>query len=651
MKIIKKTLWVVLLLIPAFGFSQLPEAEKKASETIHQFLLEKFPDHNPGASVLVIKGDKTLLRKGYGMANLESKTPVSPEMIFRIGSITKQFTSAAILKLSEQGKIRIDDEITKYLPDYPTNGKRITVGHLLNHTSGIKSYTSLPALMAKDLKAKEISVQDVINAFKDQPMDFDPGDEYRYNNSGYFLLGAIIEKVSGDTWSNYVQKNFFGPLKMKSTFTEDKNIPLAATGYAGSGNAVADYVHPSVPFSAGSIFSTVDDLWKWNKAIFNYRVVKKESLEKAWAPLVLNSGVKQSYGYGWQLGRLNDKKVIAHGGAIDGFLSYALYVPESKLFVTILCNSMSHPLEEIAFKVATFASGLKEMEPTPISLDEKKLEEYVGVYKISDKEDRIISREGNHLFSQRTGGVKYEIYPYEADAFFYKDSPFRLRFLRDAAGVIQRFELTGRESINQEGNRTDKAIPAERVAIKIDPTIFDAYVGQYEITPGFILTMSREGEKFFSQATGQQILEIFPESETKFFLKVVDAQVEFIKDASGAVVVATLYQGGRKMLAKKLTGELSKQRTAIKLSAELYDRYTGDYELAPGFILSVRRDGDKMMAQATGQPAAEIFAESEKKFFYKVVDAQLEFIKDDKGIVTGMTFHQGGNSRPAKKIK
>jgi CubicO group peptidase (beta-lactamase class C family)/uncharacterized protein YneR len=648
----KKTLLLYLLLLPLFVGAQVPAGDQQA-QAIDQYLNEKFKADEPGGSVLVLRNGKTILRKGYGVADLSSKAPITPEMVFRIGSITKQFTSAAILKLSEQGKINLQDDITRYLPDYPTQGKKITIEHLLTHTSGIKSYTSLPALMVKESKAKPHAVQEVINAFKDQPMDFNPGESYLYNNSGFFLLGAIVEKVSGTTWSNYLQKNFFNPLKMKSTFTDDKNISNAVIGYAKNTEYVqADYVHPSLPFAAGAILSTVDDLWKWNEAIFSYKVIKKELLEKAWTPLTLNSGVKQSYGYGWQLAKLDNKKVIAHGGAIDGFLSYALYVPETKIFVTVLCNSMSNPMEEIAYRIAALATGVEEQkEPTAIVVTEKQLDEYTGVYKIKEGDERIVTRDGTQLYFQRSGGSKNLVFAYEADAFFLKASPSKVKFIRGENGAVQKLEINGRDFVNPIGLKTEKPLPKDRIAVKIKPEIFDAYVGQYELTPGFVLTMRREGKNFFSQATGQQSFEIFPESETRFFLKAIDAELEFNKDNTGNVTSVTLFQGGRTVPAKKISGEVPEARTVIQLDPALYDRYTGDYELRPGFILTIKKENEKLMAQATGQPAAEIFPESETKFFYKIVDAQIEFAKDASGNINGLKFYQGINTTNAKKVK
>ncbi len=546
----KKTIFFLLILF----FVSLAQAQT-VTEDIDKFMNEKYPANQPGAAILVAKDDKVIFRKGYGLASISPDKPVTPDMVFRIGSITKQFTSTAILKLAEQGKIDLKAGITTYLTEFSTPGKTVTVEQLLNHTSGIKSYTSLPDAMSK--KGLYISPADMMKIIQGQPSDFAPNEQWLYNNSGYFLLGMIIEKVSGMTYGEYVAKNLFKPTGMKSSFTDDSNLPAnTAKGYMKSGATefkIADYVHPSIPYSAGAIFSTVDDLWKWNQAIFNYKVVKKESLEKAWTLTTLNSGKLVGYGYAWSFGRLGDAKVIGHGGAIDGYLTMEIYVPDQKIYVCILSNSMTASPEEYTYQVAEIVAGISNAkEPDTLSLTEAALDEYTGVYQISDKEDRVISRKGTQLFSQRTGGTKFEIYPYEKDAFFFKDSQARLNFFRNAEGKLDAVELKSRDFIPQRATRTNKPIPTGRTEIELAGEVFDAYTGEYELAPGFIIKVWREEKSFKAQATGQPAFDIFAESETRFFLKVVDAQVEFNKDDTGKVVSMTLFQNGAQVPGKKI---------------------------------------------------------------------------------------------------
>lgn len=540
-----------LLFVTVYSFGQSSMADQ-----LDQLMKSKYPAEEPGAAVIVVKDGKVLLRKGYGKASLNPDKPVEVDDIFRIGSITKQFTSTAILKLAEQGKIDLKADITKYLTNFTTPGKTVTVEQLLTHTSGIKSYTSVPDLITKEKKGQYISVKDVLIFIQSLPSDFNPNDQYLYNNSGYFLLGAIIEKVSGMTYEEYISKNLFKPAGMKSTFVSDPKLPYkVTTGYQkanATDYAVSDYVHPSIPYSAGAIFSTVDDLWKWNQAIFSYKLVKKESLEKAWLPIKLNNGKLISYGYGWSLGRIGDSKVIGHGGAIDGFLSSEIYVPDQKIYVCILSNNMTVSPDEYTYELAEIVAGVSKASPSTISLDENMAKEYVGVYAISEREDRVITRKDNRFYSQRTGGTKFEIFPYKADGFYFKDSSSRLTFERNGDGKIESVELTGRDYIAQVAVKTDKPLPPDHVEIQLGPEVFDRYVGEYELAPGFIIKVWREDKTFKAQATGQPFFEIYAESESKFFLKVVDAQIEFNKDESGIVTSMTLFQGGREIPGKKI---------------------------------------------------------------------------------------------------
>lgn len=552
---IKRAILIALfsVLIPVFNQAQSTGSSSTVND-LDKILNDRFPANEPGAAVLVIEKGKVLLRKGYGMANMESQQPVKPDMIFRIGSITKQFTSTAILKLAEQGKISLADDITKYLPDFKYPYK-VTIEHLLNHTSGIKSYTSLQDIMSTEGKKKSMTVTEMMKVIQEQPADFQPGEQFLYNNSGYFLLGAIIEKVTGTTYKDYIARTFFKPLGMKSSFVDDaQSLPKATTGYVRVSDKdfrEADYVHSSIPYSAGSIYSTVDDLWKWNQAVFTNKLVEKISLEKAWASTNLNNGQVESYGYGWQLGRVDGTKAIGHGGGIDGFVSFEMYIPERQIYVAILSNNMTSAPEDLAYALVERVDG-NTSKPAPLAMDEKTLDSYTGVYTINKNEERIISRKDNQLYSQRTGGNKFEIYPYAEDRFAFSESNSEIQFFRDATGTISFMELIGREWVNQRAEKTSKPIPSERSVYAINPPDFDAYAGEYELAPGFLIKVWREEGVFKAQATGQPAFEIYPESATKFFLKVVDAQLEFNKGDDGSVSGLTLFQGGRAMPGKKI---------------------------------------------------------------------------------------------------
>lgn len=652
MKLRFSLIYFILLFIAITGFSQKKDDVSKA---IDEFIKTKYAADKPGASVLVTENGKVLLRKAYGLSDVDLKASLTPDHTFKIGSITKQFTASAVLRLEEQGKLSLQDNITKYLPDYPTHGKNITIEHLLTHTSGIVSYTSLPAIMDKDSKAKAFTQQEIIKNFKDLPLEFDPGEQFKYNNSGYFLLGSIIEKVTGITWSEYLKKNFFTPFNMTNTSATEEGVVNLAPGYVKGSDekfVKADYIHPAIPFAAGAIFSTVDDLRKWNEALFNNKVINKQSQKKAWDPLTLNNGKKESYAYGWALLKLENDKVIAHGGGIDGYLSYALYAPAKKICIIILSNNMTINVDNVGYDIARILIGNPEKSLKSIELDTATLEQYIGIYETTPTDQRIITRKGKQLFSQRTGGGIFEIYPYAKDKFYFKDSPSKLQFNRDTKGKIESVELVGKEWINSLSKRTERPLPVEKSVITVSPAVLDQYVGEYELAPGAKFVIKRDNEKFTAQLTGQPAFEIYPESEKKFFYKVVDAQLEFNHNEKGEVSGLTLYQGGRVMPAKRIGSiEKKNERKAVNINPQLFDQYVGEYELSPAFKITIRKEEEKLLAQATGQAPFELKPENEQKFFIEVVDAQIEFNKDDSGKVTGLTLFQNGGTMPAKKIK
>ncbi|MBX2946588.1 MAG: serine hydrolase [Cyclobacteriaceae bacterium] len=546
---IRKTLLLILLVCSIGAFAQ------STSENLDKILKEHFSASEPGAAVLVVQNDKVLLRKGYGIAEINRKQPIEPDMVFRIGSITKQFTSTAILKLVSEGKLSLQDELSKHLPDFKTEHP-VTIEQLLNHTSGIKSYTSVPERMTTEAKKTKVSVAEMLGYIQGYPIDFKPGEKWLYNNSAYFLLGAVIEKVTGKTYNDYINQNFFQPLKMTASYPDDsKPIARQAGGYnKGAENVytMADYVHPSIPYSAGSIFSSVDDLWKWNQSVFGYKLVKKELLEKAWEPTQTTSGDVESYGYGWQLGKVGGSKAIGHGGGIDGFLSFEVYVPELKIYVCLLANNTSVNPEDIAYTLAEEVAGVRSKKPEAITLTAAQRDAYVGVYKINDQEERVITRKGDQYFSQRSGGTKFEIYPYAVDKFAFKETNTRIEFKRDNSGTVTEMEMLDRSFVTRKATKTNKPIPAEREEFVMNPTDFDVYVGEYELAPTFIIKVWREENNYKAQATGQPPFEIYPESASKFFLKVVDAQIEFNRDDKGVVTSMILHQAGRAMPGKKV---------------------------------------------------------------------------------------------------
>jgi D-alanyl-D-alanine carboxypeptidase len=388
-------------------------------------------------------------------------------------------------------------------------------------------------------------------------MQFAPGEKYIYNNSAFVLLGAIIERVSGKTYEAFVKERIFQPLGMTSSYygSTEPIIPKRVPGYTADGDKVrnAGYLSMTQPYAAGSLSSSVDDLARWDAALYTEKILKTGSLAKAWTPYVLKDGKATGYGYGWAVSKLRGRRAIEHGGGIFGFSTYALRLPEHRVYVAVLCNSDAPTTAPsfVARKLAALALGDPFPEFTPVTLDPRVLERYAGIYRIDETSTRTVTVEGGKTYAQRSGGPRLEIRPSSETAFFYDKSLTHMRFVVDPGGKVT--EMLIHQDGAAEAERAPRVgdAPAERPVAKVDPALYSVYAGEYELAPAFILTVTREGDRLMTQATGQQKFEIFPSSETEFFLKVVDARITFVRSPDGAVDQLILHQGGRDMPAKR----------------------------------------------------------------------------------------------------
>jgi hypothetical protein len=336
----------------------------------------------------------------------------------------------------------------------------------------------------------------------------------------------------------------------------ERIIPRRIPGYQkGQGGFVnAPYISMTTPYAAGSLLSTVDDLARWSDAVFAGKVVAKEWLDRAFTPYTLANGESSGYGYGWFIADFSGHRSIEHGGGINGFTTYELTLPEDGIFAAILTNGAieGRNPEALAVKIAWLTLGLPEPERKTVTVAAKDLDEVAGVYVDEGKNEYYFSRSGAKLFAQRKGGAKNELLPASPTQFFLKDNPAVYTFLKAGGGPVTGLRIKSRLGPVQVFARTDRPLPAERQAVKIDPKLYDRLAGDYELSPGFVITVLRRGDKLISQATGQPEAELFPESESRFFLKVVDAQVDFTIDADGRVTGLVLHQGGQDLPAKKI---------------------------------------------------------------------------------------------------
>jgi D-alanyl-D-alanine carboxypeptidase len=315
-----------------------------------------------GLTIGVKRGSDLLMVKGYGSADIENGVQMTAETVYRIGSLTKQFTAAALMQLVEAGQVGLDDPVTSYLPDYPTQGHEVSIRHLLTHTSGIKSYTALGDAFWLKAGPLDLSHTEMLALFKDEPFDFAPGEEYRYNNSGYYLLGMIIEEVSGESYNDYLDSHLFGPLGLsRSSYCHESQIIRGrAEGYEqGGGWLVNDAsISMNTPGAAGALCSTVPDLLSWSVALRSGRVVSEASYQTMTTPGRLNDGSAITYGFGLVLTPLEASSRVAHSGGINGFTTRMSHYPESGLDIVVLSNTSSEAPEHIEGRIARWALGL-----------------------------------------------------------------------------------------------------------------------------------------------------------------------------------------------------------------------------------------------------------------------------------------------------
>ncbi len=419
---------------------------------MEQIVESEVTNHQFMGAVLVAKGDHILLNKGYGSANLEWAIPNSPTTRFRLGSITKQFTAASILLLEERGKLKTGDPVKTYMPNAPAAWDKITIYNLLTHTSGIPNFTSFPDY--RDTEAKSTTPEKLVERFRNKPLEFEPGSKWNYSNSGYVLLGYLIEKISGQTYQQFVEQNIFTPLTMKDSGYDSNTAIILhrASGYTPSEHGIvnASYVDMTIPFSAGALYSTTEDLLRWEHGLFGGKVLSAASLKKMMTPF------KENYGCGLSIKEVNGHKKIDHGGGIEGFNTELAYWPDDQLVVIALANLNGMAPEEIADRLAATVHGEKV------------------------------------------------------------------------------------------------TLTTERKEIKLAPELLRTYIGEYELAPGAVMSITLNGSQLETQLTGQPKIPVYAETENRFFVKVVDAQLEFTKDSSGKVTQMILHQGGRDMPAKKI---------------------------------------------------------------------------------------------------
>lgn len=431
---------------------------KELIQRMHELINFYVQDREFMGTVLVAQDNDILVHQGYGFANIEWTVPNDTNTKFRLGSLTKQFTAAGILLLEELGLLKTDDCITQLLPDAPKAWSNIKLFHLLNHTHGIPNYTQLPEFRAITLYTKTPYEQ--IQLFIDKPLDFEPGTHYYYNNSGYVVLGFLIEQLTGQSYAHFIHNAIFSPLNMSDSgydsFTEI--IPYRASGYSKDPDAQvtnAEYLDMSLPYAAGSLYSTTEDLLKWTQGLFNFKLLSANSVKK------MTTSFMEHYGFGVEVKEVDGIKVVMHIGGINGFHTALIYAPSTKTTIAVLSNlntfgyvwDIGFIAQNIALKLLSVVHGIEVTLPSEkcsIKEASETLEQYVGEYDIKLNLKLIITLNNGQLEAAFSNQPVITLHA-ETDATFYSILPdIRFQFLRNKAGHVAQiylsqsgYELTG----------------------------------------------------------------------------------------------------------------------------------------------------------------------------------------------------------------
>lgn len=434
---------IFFLFLPFFA-----RAQKNYENLLDQYMQAQMNVKGFSGVVLVAKGNRVLLKKGYGLANREWNIPNTVETKFRIGSLTKQFTATAILQLVEEKKLSLDDKLSKFFPRFP-KGDSVTIHMLLNHTSGIASYTNTKefARLAR-LSWPRDSIVDYI---MQRPYDFSPGTKWQYNNSGYFLLGCIIEQLSGQPYSSYIATRIFDPLHMNHSGVDrpDSILPFRASGYNffSGKESNADFTAMQWPFSAGAVYSTVEDLYAWDRSLYTHSILSETLKQKMFTP------EKNNYGYALFIDSLEGHPRMWHSGSIAGFQSFFSRFVKDDVCVIVLSNNFI-TLSNMLSIVSVVADGLSSIAldlPVEIpyvhkevKIDPSLLDKFVGKYNAFLTLE-VIRKDGK-LYRHRDGSPDIELKPESPTKFFYADNSDRqLEFELDKQGNIARIWFINNE--------------------------------------------------------------------------------------------------------------------------------------------------------------------------------------------------------------
>jgi CubicO group peptidase (beta-lactamase class C family)/effector-binding domain-containing protein len=524
----------------------------------------------PGASVLIARSGKILFEKGYGLADVEHSRPITPATCFHLASINKPFTAAAILKLQEEGRLRIDDPLSKYIPDYP-RGDLITLRHLLTHTSGIPDRLGGPGQLPGFFTPPNRDY--VIAAFKYLSLDFEPGSRYAYSNPNYYLLGTIVEMLSGQAYPDFLRDRFLLPLRMSHTGVFRPGEAGKAEPYWYGDGRIEQRQHmveKRSPFLHGGhalLDTTAQDLYRWTDAYFNGRILRKATVEAALTPAdngrSVNTPARQGgYGFGWGIGRLRGMRAIFHTGGGEGYCGALFHFPEAGFTVIILANAgaplPTYDVERTARTIAELYLH-DELEPNDspavdTQVDPATYDAFTGLYDMGSYGVMQVTRSGSHLYEQTTNHGRVELFPHDRSRFFedWKVVDAGVEFVRNAAAEVSHLVF----SLDGDAFRAPRLLDPPRA-------LLTSYAGQYRLSNGQTIEIVPDGNLLFVRVNGQPRMQLYPRSAKLFYLLEAKVTAEFLEEPNGSVNRLILIQDGRSVEGRRLEAQATSDSAPV----------------------------------------------------------------------------------------
>ena len=559
----------------AAGFSQSPAIGESKIKSLDSLFRLTFPSTEPGAIILLAKDGKPFFRKAYGMANIELPVTMNTDHKMGIGSISKQFTAMAVLLLQQEGKLNVKDDIRKYLPQYNTWGRTITIDQILSHTSGIPSYTELPGF--DTLADKKISNSRLISFFEKSPLIFEPGSNWSYSNSGFVLAGVIVEKITGQPFNDFVSERILKKLNMTETSfgSSDYALPGKTAEYAGNtpkGKIKMETQYDWYwAYGAGQLISTVADMLKWDEALYDAGFIRPELLKTAHTAIPLTTGVSANYGLGWAVDTLNGKAVIQHGGSIGGYRAQGIRLPDDHIYMILLSNSGTTNSSLTLNKALSLLYNVAPVREQRQEIQSWK--EVEGVYESLNSGSRLQKNMGdlpafftvrtdslNRVTVQRSSSAALTLTPAGKDKLYDKSSPFTTwRFNRNAQGKVISFTIEqllpamGPERTNL---KITDIVPAIKQPVRADSAQLTVYTGLFTHELGSSARIVQVKNNLYMED---------PEFKTKtqlhwlngnlFWIKELDREVNFIRDKK-ANVTSIQYSNGSQLITLHKSNEL-----------------------------------------------------------------------------------------------